>query len=131
MMHQSFKRKAAKSMAVIMMLTAVFHGAAAYIGPHAFSIPTGSTTWNGKTANALWSFENGDEATWSVNTNRDVDGTLYKIKPWGTDIRVTAGKFTPSNSGPLDFTPDTGVSYYAVLTRSGGSGASGTTSVTN
>lgn len=130
-MRQSFKRKAAKGMAAIMMLTAVLQGAAAYTGVHAFSIPTGSTTWNGKTAKALWSFENGNEATWSVNANKNVDGVLYKIKPWGTDIRVTSGKFTTSNPGPLSFTPDTGVSYYAVLTRSGGDGASGTTSVTN
>lgn len=130
-MRQSFKRKAIKGMAAIMMLTAVLQGAAAYTGAHAFSIATGSTTWNGKTANALWSFENGNKATWRVNTIKNVDGVLYKVKPFGTDIRVTSGKFSSSDPGPLSFTPDTGVSYYAVLIRSGGDGASGTTSVTN
>lgn len=104
-----------------------------------YSIPTGQKNWDGKSSDKLWNLDsaNGKECSFNVSVlstrNIMVTGVLYEIITLFPDTKVATVYVTPTNEKWWDsslFNPETGHSYYAVITASSKDGCNGRTSIT-
>lgn len=130
-MFKNLKSKFIKGTSAVFLAAVLMQSAFAYTGSYSFSIPNGSSTWNGKSNGDLWNYSSSAEASWVVNPSKSVTGKLYKIREFNTDLLIASGTFG-TNGGTKSFVPNTDdVSYYAVLTRSQKDGVTGTTSARN
>ena len=131
------KVKKALRVGILGMLIVVMLSVTCYAYSNGFSIPTNSTTWNGKNNGVLWGFDVSNEVTWTLtNTSsgyRTLVGKIYYVRTLLPDVQVggmvtVTGVNGASNSG--NFVPYTDRGYYPVITDNSKLGSTGTVSAT-
>lgn len=131
------RTRAKKSMWICLtvLVIAVVLSVACYAYSNSFSIPTGSTTWNGKNNGVLWGFDNGSEVTWTLtnttSSQRTLEGQIYYVVPYWPDTKVGSTLSVSGGNGANDsdtFVPYTDRGYYPVITDSSRNGSTGTVS---
>ena len=102
------------------------------IGEYNYSIPSGSTEWNGKSKGFLFGTYEGD-ATWYVsndNTSPSVNAKLMMVKRLFPDSQVASRSNIKNGSTSATFVASGENGYYSVITAANNHGTTGTTWVT-
>ena len=101
-----------------------------------YSIPTGSTEWNGWDKNLTHRFNSTAEARLNVSitntSSRTITAVLMKsVSLWFDDDIITIKNFSGSNGDWRSkyFTPDTSYTYYMKITSTSSQGVNGFYSV--
>lgn len=124
---------------LIVMLTAVLVPSvlAAYEIGCTWSIPTGSTHWNGKNEpNGLWDLGYESEKRYNVSILStkivSVHGSIFKVNQFASDDWITEVRFSNADTTwkGSRFVNDYGHAYYSRITEEKAIGANGRTSVT-